>query len=151
VTDQRHAVLIRQLQGAVGGALSWVAFVPAWTGASNPAIGNGTLNCFYRRLGDLVIATWNVVAGSTTTFGSGQYNLDLPVPARSGQRWALTGDLLDAGTQHYEVVAIINGGSVFEEILAMSNAAGPTNWAATSPFTFGSGDRITLSGMYAAA
>jgi hypothetical protein len=31
----------------------------------------------------------------------------------------------------------------------MSNATGPSNWAATAPFTFGNGDRIVISGSYA--
>lgn len=126
-------------------------FVPAWTGTSNPAIGNGTLGCWFYRLGNIIVATWNVVAGSTTTFGSGGYNLALPVPAVSGQRWAVAGDLLDAGVQHYTATGIINGGSVFEEIVASSSATGPVPWAATTPFTFGSGDRMTLTGIYAAA
>ena len=129
-------------------------FTPAWTGAgSNPAIGNGTLTGFYYRVGNLIIATWNIIAGSTTTFGSGQYSVGLPVTAATSpaQRWTLTGDLLDAGVQHYEAVGVVNGSTTFEEILVMSNATGPTNWTATAPFTFGNTDRLTISGVYVAA
>lgn len=127
-------------------------FTPVWTGAgSNPSIGNGTLTGRFFRLGNIVVATWNVVAGTTTTFGSGGYNLSLPVPAASGQRWTIGGDLLDGGVQHYTATGIINGGSVFEEIVASSSATGPVPWAATTPFTFGNGDRMTLTGIYTAA
>ena len=65
---------------------------------------------------------------ATTTFGSGVYGLTLPVTAKSGQRWTLSGILTDTGTQSYDVQAVVNGGSTFEEILAASNSFGPGNW-----------------------
>lgn len=152
---RKHAALIKQLQGATinlqTGRLT-TTFVPAWTGSvSNPAILNGVQGGAYLQLGDIVHATWFIVAGSTTTFGSGTYNLALPVTARSSERWALSVDALDAGTQHYVGTAIINGGSTFEEIIVGSSATGPTTWGATTPFTFGNADRLVISGVYAAA
>ena len=153
MTDQfRQDALIRQLQGALAGALSPQAYVPSWTGSgSNPAIGDGTLAGLYFQVGEIVIVSINVVAGSTTTFGSGTYNLSLPVPAVAGSRWALSALVTDAGTQHYAGTAIINGGSTFEVIAVGSNSTGPAPWTSTVPFTFGSTDRAVITGCYAAA
>lgn len=128
------------------------AYTPSWTSSGTaPAIVNGTLTGLYQVVGDLVYVAINLVAGSSTTYGTGFYNFSLPVAPRAGFRMVLNGVLTDVGTQSYDVNAVINGSSSFEEILAASNAAGPTNWGATNPFTLGSSDRITISGVYAAA
>lgn len=127
-------------------------YTPTWSSSgTQPSIGNGTLTGRYERLGDLVWVTINLVAGGTTGFGTGVYNLSLPVAPLSGVRQALTGVLSDVGTQSYDIDALVNGSSNFEEILATSSTTGPTNWQAAVPFTFGSTDRITITGVYAVA
>jgi hypothetical protein len=130
------------------------AFTPTWSSSgTQPAIGNGTISGRYTRVGSLIFATWLVIPGSTSTFGTGSYNLTLPVAA-AVQRYTLGVDLLDTGTQHYVGQAIVDGNvstTVFSEIVAGSNATGPTGWAQTAPFTFGNTDRLLISGFYEAA
>jgi hypothetical protein len=130
------------------------AFTPTWSSSgTQPAIGNGTISGRYTQFAKLVFATWLVIPGSTTTFGTGTYNLTLPVTA-AVQRYTLGVDLLDTGTQHYVGQAVVDGNAsttVFAEIFAGSNATGPTGWAQTAPFTFGNGDRIIITGFYEAA
>jgi hypothetical protein len=130
------------------------AFTPTWSSSgTQPVIGNGTISGRYTRFSKLVFATWLVIPGSTTTFGTGTYNLTLPVTA-AVQRYTLGVDLLDTGVQHYAGQGIVDGNvdtAKFSEILAGSNATGPTSWAATTPFTFGNGDRIIITGFYEAA
>lgn len=158
-TPARHAASgtdnrLLNARAAATNGVEWVGgrttYTPTWTGSgSNPAIGNGTLTGSYLRLGDMVFFTINVTAGSTTTFGSGSYSLSLPITAAATFKWALTVDLLDAGTQHYSGVAFVNAsGTTTAEILVMSNTFGPGNWQHNSPFTFGNGDSIIISGFY---
>lgn len=128
-------------------------YTPTWTGSGgNPAIGNGTLTGSYIRIGKLVKVDIQVIAGATTTFGAGSYNLTLPF-APASRRQMLDCDVLDTGVQHYLGAAIIGAGGLttFEEILVASNAFGPGNWQAASPFAFGNTDRALISGVYEAA
>lgn len=63
---------------------SMTPYVPTWTATvSNPVLGNGTAEGEYNFLGEMVLGWWKIEAGSTTTFGSGNYEFGLPV-SRSG-------------------------------------------------------------------
>jgi len=56
----------------VGSMSNWRSFTPLWTDATtDPVIGNGTLKGVYRRVGDSAQVKVLMVAGTTTTFGSG--------------------------------------------------------------------------------
>lgn len=62
----------------------WTSHTPIWTASTtNPAIGNGTLAGRYRRPtdSDWLIYEVRMVAGSTTTFGSGFWIFSLPFDA----------------------------------------------------------------------
>ena len=60
---------------------AWTTYTPTWTASTNPAIGNGSLLGRYLKIGRMVFVEINVIAGSTTTFGSGSYNWALPFTA----------------------------------------------------------------------
>lgn len=127
------------------------SYTPAWTGSvSNPVINNGTIVGQYVLIGKLCWFSVTITAGSGTTYGSGNYLVSLPFTAAgSGLNQTVTGDLLNVGIQHYQVTAsIAASGTTTNEILAMSNAAGPTNWQAANPFTFGTADTFIISGVY---
>lgn len=141
-------VLVRQLQGS-----AFTAYTPTWTASvTNPSIGNGTLEGRYAQLGKIVFLTIYIAMGSTSTRGSGVYNLSLPFEAADAAAWVLPVDLVNTGTQHYTGVGVIaSTGTEFSEILVGDSSTGPVNWAATSPFSFDDTDRISISGLYEAA
>lgn len=58
----------------------WVSYTPTWSSAvTPPAIGNGTLLGFYRRVGDSVELSISLTSGTTTTFGSANaYTFTMP-------------------------------------------------------------------------
>lgn len=61
---------------------AWTSYTPTWTAATtNPAIGNGTITGRYKQIGKLCTASFQLSAGSTTTFGAGAYTIGLPVIA----------------------------------------------------------------------
>ncbi|MFY0511797.1 hypothetical protein ACOMD4_15645 [Streptomyces anulatus] len=59
----------------------WTTYTPTWTAAvSNPSIGNGMLRGAWMRAGKTVSLRIHMVAGSTTTYGSGAWRFALPAP-----------------------------------------------------------------------
>lgn len=78
-----------------------VSFTPTWAGTgSNPAIGNGTLRGEYARMGDSLEVKFEIVMGSTTTFGTGNWSLSLPTSVNpvSGITQIGAAQLSDDGT-----------------------------------------------------
>lgn len=64
--------------GAASTEPAWTSFTPTWTGASgNPAIGNGTINAAYITTGKTHKFRIHITMGSTTTFGSGRWDLTI--------------------------------------------------------------------------
>lgn len=60
-------------------ATDWVAYTPSWTSTgSAPAVGNGFLTGFWRRVGDSMQVAIRLSIGSTTTNGTGDYRWSLP-------------------------------------------------------------------------
>jgi hypothetical protein len=58
---------------------AWTTYTPTWTASTtNPTIGNGTLQGRYIELGSAVFGEVRIVAGSTTSRGSGTYAISLP-------------------------------------------------------------------------
>ncbi|MEU6279512.1 hypothetical protein [Streptomyces sp. NPDC047028] len=65
---------------------TWQTWTPAWTtttGAHSPSYGNATIACDYCQTGNLVVCSFDIAFGSTTSFGGGggsdNYAFGLPV------------------------------------------------------------------------
>jgi hypothetical protein len=57
----------------------WIAYTPAWTAdTTNPSIGNGSIEGWYRQVGDTLYVRVQLEFGSTTSAGAGVYFFDLP-------------------------------------------------------------------------
>lgn len=135
---------------------AWTAYTPSWTGSgTNPAIGNGTLAGRYARIGRMVFFTVDITAGSTTTFGTGFYRVSLPVTATASipTQLGFGGFYLeDNGVQGYYGIMRLQSTSTVEFLIPSATAdTRPTLWGQTSPFTFGNGDKIRISGWFEAA
>lgn len=125
------------------------SYSPAWTAASaNPAIGNGTITGKYLEVGDVVWFAARIVAGSTTTFGTGAYSVSTPNSAATaiglGSVWVQAFDS-SAGNAMYAGVATLNTSTT----VAPATLAQPAvAWSPTVPITFASGDAIVVMGFY---
>lgn len=80
---------------------SGTAYTPVWTATSvNPSLGNGTIVGRYKLLGKMCTATIEMVAGTTTTFGTGTWAFTVPFtaasPASTSANWVWCG----AGRAH---------------------------------------------------
>jgi hypothetical protein len=113
---------------------------PTWTATSvNPVLGNGTLIGSYVQIGSNCMFQFSLTMGSTTTFGTGEWEFTAPFTASKtgvGSVWAL-----DSGTAYYIGAAKIEATS--NKIYIWTNA-GVTGWSATAPFTWAADDRIEV-------
>lgn len=138
------AALANAADATVGNA--WTSYSPAWTSSGvAPVLGTGTLVGQFKSLGHTGIARITLVAGGTTTFGTGTYAWSLPVG------WSLTaitggGQLgsalcFDASATTAFVGAVQNTVTTTVEIRTHSATA---LVGATVPFTFATGDIVRI-------
>lgn len=126
------------------------SWTPSWTATSvNPAIGNGTITGKYINVGGkLVVFSARIVAGSTTTYGTGNYILSLPQTADTNFPGLISMFATDssAGSAIYNGAGYIDTSTTMLMLTQHESAAG--NYTPTSPITFAQSDRIVVFGVY---
>lgn len=130
---------------------AYTSYTPAWTAATtNPSIGNGSITGGYQLTGKQVDFWANVVAGSTTTYGTGGiWTLSIPVTAGSAGAYPVRA-FVRVGGLYTNLVAYITGGSTTITLKVGSGTA--TTFDTTHPTaTFGNGDAFYVSGTYESA
>ena len=121
-------------------------YTPTWTGSgSNPAIGNGTLSGNYVRSGNQVTVSITMTAGSTTTFGTGDWTFSLPFAAQAQSAGACY--ILDAGTGYFDGTALVGAGSSSVAVYRNGTA---TLVGAGVPMAWAQNDSITITITYRA-
>jgi len=130
----------------------WTSYTPQWTSSgTQPVIGDGVLLGKYLRINKFIMAEMTLITGGTTTFGTGQYRLSLPITAKA-PLWnyanAGMGRIFDASAvQAYWTAALFFAGAT--TYVAFTTSFGTvTN---TVPMTWGVSDELTVQVMYEAA
>lgn len=123
----------------------WFAYAISWTASGTaPAIVNGTLNGRFCINGRLVSVYYDFLAGSSTTFGTGEWRFSLPAAssayASTPETWVGGWHAEDTGLAFYSGYHKIAAGSD-----GFSAAQGVTNGA---PFAWGSTDKLSGSFSY---
>jgi hypothetical protein len=130
---------------------SWNSYTPVWTAASsNPVIGNGSIEGWYKVIGKTCFVRGNIVMGTTTTFGSGEWYVSMPFTASHADAILMSANLLDNTSAWYN--AVVNGaraGFNYKAPLQYQAVSGTANDVnATQPFTWASTDRFLWNGSY---
>lgn len=126
----------------------WTDYTPTNT---NITVGNGTQVARYARSGNTVLWTYTLTFGSNTSF-DGTIEVGLPVAAEGpaivnlGSGWAQDSGTA-ANTREVTTFLVTAGGSLARVV----HAGGGTATNATTPFTWATGDRLTIVGLYQAA
>lgn len=121
-------------------------FATAWTASSvNPAIGNGTLTAAYNRYDKMCTLRADMLMGSTTTYGTGEYSFSLPFTAAASQIAVGSAWALDSGTAFKIGVCVVVPGATTCSIY-FDDA--PSSASSTQPFTWASGDRLRFEVTY---
>ena len=154
VSATNDMVLMSDSTAATGlvWSATWTSFTPTWTATTtNPVIGNGTLAGKYIKIGKTVIAQYHLVAGSTTTFGSGNYRFSLPFNADriAALQGGIPGSAFmeDNGVANYQAVAARLPLADRVEFLTTSTLPVSN----TSPFTWANGDFMMAEIVYGVA
>ncbi|MHB9862195.1 hypothetical protein [Streptomyces sp. YIM S03343] len=132
---------------------AWTPYTPAWTATTtNPVIGNGTLTGRYMKIGRNVLCNINLVAGSTTTFGSGNYSFSLPVAAASSGV-SVVGSSMLLGTDRWNGTIVVSSAATTVGAFIPISATNTRSdfLTATRPETLASGAQVRLTFMYEAA
>ncbi len=128
----------------------WQAFTPTWAATGTaPVIGNGSLIGATQQLGKLTFFRISLIAGTTTTFGTGQYTFTGPSLSISGVSWRFTGWLRDlSAAAFYPIDAAYAGVATMSLWTPGSPSVIVT---ATAPVTLANTDQIHITGTYEAA
>lgn len=136
---------------------AWTAYVPTWgtTGGSGSTIGNGSLSGRFQQVGRTVNFKAQITMGSTTTYGTSQWTLSLPVSAVSTNslRTIVYGRVYDnSPANSYLALGHVLPADVDTVLLeAQSTVAGTDAMRQNFPIIFASGDLVTIAGSYEAA
>jgi hypothetical protein len=130
---------------------AWISYTPSWTAnVSNPVIGNGTLEGWYKLVGKTCFVRGNIVMGTTTTFGSGEWYVSMPFTASHADAILMTANLLDNGSAWYN--AVVNGaraGFNYKSAIQHQNTGGTADSiSSNTPFIWASTDRFLWNGSY---
>ncbi|HEY9658384.1 MAG TPA: hypothetical protein V6C65_08025 [Allocoleopsis sp.] len=130
---------------------SWTSYTPAWTSSSTqPVLNNGTLDGAYLVIANTVDFRIVLTYGTGTTFGSGQYNLTLPVapaavfPLRSSALG--TGGFWDASASAFRAhhVSIDSSGGLGFKLISATGSV----WSSSIPFVPAAFDSLVVIGRY---
>jgi len=137
------------------GPTAWDTWVPVWASTgTQPAKGNGVLDGQYVQIGKTVHASLQLIAGSTTTWGTGTYTFTLPVAAKSTPSTARkTGsaylrDTSAAANGHFQGITVIDPALSTSTFYIVHE---PNVISATVPFAWANTDHITAEFTYQAA
>jgi hypothetical protein len=122
-------VQIRDNLKAIGDP--WTAYTPVLTGSTtNPVLGNGSLVGAYLQAGKLVLWRFSFTSGTTTTYGSGNYVITLPVAMIAPTGYSVGALTIQNGGTFYQR-SLFSSGSATQ----MSGAAQDgTRWSNASPY-----------------
>jgi hypothetical protein len=114
---------------------------------TQPVLGNGSIVGYYARLGTTICFKVQIIMGSTTTYGTGNYRVTLPIAWNAGLPYQLCdfiGYDSSAGTWWRGVGLMdVAGAASLRHGATSVNVVSPT-----TPQTWASGDQFHLNGCY---
>ncbi|MFJ2568185.1 hypothetical protein ACIO02_35570 [Streptomyces sp. NPDC087568] len=132
---------------------TWTTYTPTWTSSGTaPNIGNGSVTGRYLKIGRTVFCTINLVAGTTTTFGSGNYTFGLPFQAANFVLTAV-GSVHIFGAARWNGTCLVSPASATVAPFVSTSATNTqANWVTnTRPETLAADAQIRMSVVYEAA
>lgn len=145
VRDNMNAIAAVGVAGAS-------SHTPTWTAASvSPAIGNGTIAGAYTQNGKTVTYWFYVAMGTTTTYGTGEWYIDLPVTAANSTSYGLAPGTVwsydsSAGTRNASFCWLQDTSKI-----QFASHGATTNWDTSNPWTWAQGDTFIGCFVYEAA
>lgn len=134
---------------------AWDVYTPTWTGSvTNPVIGDGTLTGAYLQVGKTFHFRISITMGSTTTYGSGGWLLALPAVPIVPHLLVMGVARDTSASQSFPIAGERAGtsGSSLSLRVWPTTAGNPfSGITSTTPFAWGTGDILSLTGTFEAA
>ena len=127
----------------------WQDYTPTM---GNVTVGDGTLLGRYAQVGNLVAYSVEFTLGSTSAI-TGIIQVHAPVTPKGDVRFQVNAELKQNGGSVYPTSGAL-AASTNSNINAMNTSGTYATFSGTSatvPFTWGSGDRVVVTGVYEAA
>ncbi|MFE1926540.1 hypothetical protein ACFW91_28765 [Streptomyces asoensis] len=118
---------------------AWTTYTPTWTATSNPNISTGTITGRYLKVGRRCIAVVKITMGSSTTFGSGGYNIGLPFAAAAGVDYTGIARLVAVNAWVGQVIMSASSSAFNCAFPTSQTDSRSATWAATVPDTLANG------------
>jgi len=141
--------------GLAYGFPEYFNYSPTWlSSGTQPNIGNGTIAGRCNLIGRKCSMAVKLNAGSTTTYGSGNYSIGLPINANPfGQQGAWFGiaHIRDTTVNSYPCIVHLEPNINADRttyIIITTVPNNTLNWTPTAPFTFGNGDFFWMNLSY---
>lgn len=135
----------------------WQEYTPVWTASvTNPVVGNGILTGRFRRQGEDLHLLLYLQAGSTTTFGNGNWSFSLPMPAKVDGGYSYYGvcHCRDAAVRSYARLAQISPGvspTVLTYFVECSTDSNVVQLTSAVPWAWATGDTMGVDIWYRTA
>lgn len=131
---------------------AWTAYTPTWVGSTGShTLGNGTLTGSYVQVSKTVHFRVRLTIGSTTTYNAGTWRFGLPVTMVANFSGA--GDAIASATMYDLSLADRYARTVYSysdtQVAVLSEAG--LAISSTVPFTWATGDTLSIVGTYEAA
>lgn len=148
VGDPIPASILDQLATALN---PWQTYPVAWTSSGTaPAVNNGTLTGYYLQIGKTYLIRIRLVAGSSTSFGTGTWFFSVPTARISTESLdgAFNGFAYGGSTNRY----LITSQDASTTTFSMMASGTPTSGVSGSvPFTWANTHTLQVRGAYEAA
>jgi len=146
---------VQGVQGAQGVGFSntaWTSYTPSWTSSGTaPSLGNGTISGKYKQNGKVVFVRVQLVIGSSTTTGSGNWRISLPVDAADTVGIIMPSTYYDSGVDWYTGVVTCEYDGSISYVVPLKGSSPSGAITSTVPFTWGTSDTLTFNGSYEAS
>ena len=142
--NDEHVGNLLHIFALIGSEAAWTSYTPS---DSNITVGNGTRTASYLKMGRTVFFRWRLVFGTTTALSALAASVGLPAAAAIGQVGAATYQDTGSGV-HIGLVAISGSLGVLQQDDPTSGGGAVTS---SLPFSWTTGDIITVTGMYESA
>jgi hypothetical protein len=147
---QGYAFFANSIEAANFTPAVWQTYTPVWsTSGTAPAIGNGTITGRYAILGKVIVCHINLIAGSTTTFGTGTQSFTLPfTAANQGASYVGNAHLLDTSRWAGQCIISPNASGTSPFFPTNSTTTTLTGLTNTAPQTLTTACQIRMTLVY---
>lgn len=123
-------------------------YTPVWTTSGvAPSLGNGSLTGRFYRFDKFIFFSVDFTAGSTTTFGTGNFEFSTPTAVTSSNNYGYQSVVLDTGTAWFTRLQGVGPPAGLSDKFLVIDSAGAAV-TSTNPMTWTTGDQLLVQGSY---